>query len=88
MVTARTGESDRVAGLELGADDYITKPFSLRELVARVPKDVVGDGNDVELLRPSVQIDDLAQAQTAVAPVRVHVEITQQKRFVTGHLRP
>jgi DNA-binding response OmpR family regulator len=36
MVTARTSESDRVAGLEMGADDYITKPFSLRELVARV----------------------------------------------------
>ena len=36
MVTARTGESDRVSGLELGADDYVTKPFSLRELVARV----------------------------------------------------
>ena len=36
MVTARTSESDRVSGLELGADDYVTKPFSLRELVARV----------------------------------------------------
>ena len=36
MVTARTGEADRVSGLELGADDYVTKPFSLRELVARV----------------------------------------------------
>jgi DNA-binding response OmpR family regulator len=36
ILTARTGEDDRVGGLELGADDYITKPFSLRELSARV----------------------------------------------------
>lgn len=36
MLTARTGEADRVSGLDLGADDYITKPFSLRELAARV----------------------------------------------------
>jgi DNA-binding response OmpR family regulator len=36
MLTARTSESDRVAGLDLGADDYVTKPFSLRELAARV----------------------------------------------------
>jgi DNA-binding response OmpR family regulator len=36
MLTARTAESDRVAGLDLGADDYVTKPFSLRELGARV----------------------------------------------------
>jgi len=36
MLTARTGENDRVSGLESGADDYITKPFSLRELSARV----------------------------------------------------
>ncbi len=36
MLTARAGESDRVLGLELGADDYVTKPFSPKELAARV----------------------------------------------------
>jgi DNA-binding response OmpR family regulator len=36
MLTARSEEADRVLGLELGADDYLTKPFSMRELVARV----------------------------------------------------
>ena len=36
MLTARAEEADRVAGLELGADDYVTKPFSAKELVARV----------------------------------------------------
>lgn len=36
MVTARTDEADRILGLELGADDYLTKPFSARELLARI----------------------------------------------------
>jgi DNA-binding response OmpR family regulator len=36
VLTARTGENDRVLGLDFGADDYVTKPFSLRELAARV----------------------------------------------------
>ena len=36
MLTARGEEADRIVGLELGADDYVTKPFSPRELAARV----------------------------------------------------
>ena len=36
MATARSGESDRISGLNLGADDFVTKPFSVRELLARV----------------------------------------------------
>ena len=36
MLTAKSSETDRVTGLEMGADDYVTKPFSLRELTARV----------------------------------------------------
>ncbi len=45
MLTAKTQEADRVLGLELGADDYVTKPFSPRELVARV-KAVLRRGQD------------------------------------------
>jgi two-component system response regulator VicR len=40
MLTAREDESDKVLGLELGADDYITKPFSMRELLARVKANI------------------------------------------------
>ena len=36
MVTARDDEVDKILGLELGADDYVTKPFSMRELMARI----------------------------------------------------
>ncbi len=49
MVTARDSEIDKVVGLELGADDYVTKPFSHRELVARV-RAVLRRGQEVDLL--------------------------------------
>ena len=49
MVTARDAEIDKVVGLELGADDYVTKPFSHRELLARV-RAVLRRGVDTELM--------------------------------------
>ena len=54
MVTARDSEIDKVVGLELGADDYVTKPFSHRELVARI-RAVLRRGTDVELLPDVVE---------------------------------
>ncbi len=54
MVTARDSEIDKVVGLELGADDYVTKPFSHRELVARI-RAVLRRGQDVELLPDVVE---------------------------------
>jgi DNA-binding response OmpR family regulator len=68
MLTARTEEADRVAGLELGADDYVTKPFSAREVVARVRAvmrraqaaaardDVVRVGDSMVLDGPRMQV--------------------------------
>ena len=49
MVTARDTEVDKVVGLELGADDYVTKPFSQRELLARI-RAVLRRGQEVELV--------------------------------------
>ena len=54
MVTARDSEIDKVVGLELGADDYVTKPFSQRELVARI-RAVLRRGQDIELVPDVVE---------------------------------
>src|ERR1700744_6617254 len=64
MVTARDTEVDKVVGLELGADDYVTKPFSSRELVAR--------GRAV--LRRGGESDELVEATVEAGPVRMDVE--------------
>lgn len=64
MVTAKDGEVDKVVGLELGADDYVTKPFSSRELVARVRAVLRRANEQEELLPPTLE----------AGPVRMDVE--------------
>jgi two-component system alkaline phosphatase synthesis response regulator PhoP len=81
MLTARSEETDRVAGLELGADDYVAKPFSPREVVARVRAvlrrveathsqgDVVRVGDAIEL--------DVPRRETSVDGRRVELTATE-----------
>ena len=54
MVTARDSEIDKVVGLELGADDYVTKPYSSRELIARI-RAVLRRGGETEEAKPAEQ---------------------------------
>jgi two-component system, OmpR family, alkaline phosphatase synthesis response regulator PhoP len=57
MLTARSEETDRIVGLELGADDYVVKPFSPRELVARVKAVLRRTGGEVAT--ETIRVDDL-----------------------------
>jgi DNA-binding response OmpR family regulator len=80
MLTARIEESDRLTGLELGADDYMTKPFSPRELVARVRSvlrrvDAAGAGGDV-LRRADLTID-LARMQVTRGDTAIDLTPTE-----------
>ncbi len=69
MLTARSSEADRVSGLELGADDYISKPFSPRELVARVRavlRRTAGDDRAPALIHAGAVLIDLDQHLASV----------------------
>jgi two-component system, OmpR family, response regulator RegX3 len=80
IVTARDSEVDKVVGLELGADDYVTKPFSSRELVARIRA----------VLRRGADVDDLVGSIVEAGPVRMDVErhtVNVDSRSVTLPLK-
>lgn len=70
MVTAKSEEIDKIIGLELGADDYITKPFSVRELCARVKAQ----------LRRSKRLDSVAPSEQSAG--RLHIDSANYKAYI------
>ncbi len=78
MLTARSGEEDRVAGLEMGADDYVVKPFSPRELVARV-KAVLRRSGKKGRIKAGELLVDLDGHQVFVGGKRVDLTPTEFK---------
>ena len=77
MLTAKDGEIDKILGLELGADDYITKPFSVRELVARVKANL----RKVEIVSNNM-LDNVKKKE----PEKIEDEKKHESKIVIGEL--
>lgn len=80
MLTARTEDVDRIVGLELGADDYVTKPYNPRELVARVRAVLRRSGS-------SAGADDVAAGQPAISLGNTVLDPARRTVTVEGELR-
>ena len=81
MLTAKDGENDKISGLEMGADDYITKPFSVKELISRV-KAVLRRTKNSELLRGIDEDLNFAKEITigniAMSPLRYEAKVDNE----------
>ncbi len=92
MLTARGEEADRIVGLELGADDYVTKPFSPRELAARVRgvlRRTASNGAAVEALEfGDVRLErETREARKSGAPIRLTAKEFDLLWFLASHPR-
>jgi len=90
MLTARIEETDKLVGLELGADDYLTKPFSLRELVARVHvvlRRVVSNPGD-DMIRAGEVVLDRAHYQVQLPDRRIALTATEFEIMATLMSQP
>jgi two-component system, OmpR family, alkaline phosphatase synthesis response regulator PhoP len=91
MLTARVDESDRLTGLELGADDYVTKPFSPKELVARVRavfRRVDGAAEPGDIVRAGDITLDRRRMQTTVVDRTVDLTPTEFELLATLARQP
>ena len=92
MITAREEETDKVFGLDLGADDYITKPFSMRELLARVRTNMrraasmlpAQPGSDADVIRAKDLVID--RARRSVSRNGHEIELTQREYELIKYL--
>jgi DNA-binding response OmpR family regulator len=84
MLTARDDEIDRVIGLEIGADDYITKPFSMRELMARVKAQL----RRVRLLREEVESQPEASSNEILRFENLILDITRREVLLNDQPLP
>ena len=85
MLTARDDEIDRVVGLEVGADDYMTKPFSMRELLARVKAML----RRVRLIREEVKSSAAVDEKTTPAPMlygNLNIDMMRREATLDGHV--
>jgi DNA-binding response OmpR family regulator len=87
MLTARSDEIDRVVGLEVGADDYMTKPFSMRELLARVKALL----RRVQLIREELMVESQGEAPDQLIFDDLVVDLGRREARLRGeplHLKP
>ena len=92
MITAREEETDKVFGLDLGADDYITKPFSMRELMARARTNMrraasmlpAQPGSDADVIRAKDLVID--RARRSVSRNGHEIELTQREYELIKYL--
>ena len=76
MLTARKEDIDKVVGLEMGADDYLTKPFNPRELVARIKA----------ILRRSQAIPQSGSSDGTIEVARLRIDLPRHEVFINGHV--
>jgi DNA-binding response OmpR family regulator len=80
MLTARDDEIDRVLGLEIGADDYISKPFSMRELLARIKAHLRRE----RLIREKIELEPTAKTHQLMTYDNLVIDLTRRELLLDG----